>query len=312
MKSSTYKKVDGKVVEIGNNISNLEKSPLDKLLAIYQDLFNRINNGSQVVNFTKSKEYKESLLDCLQNVMIKILEKNEYQDMENLKGYFKKCFYDRYIDNIRFESTYDIFRQDFSEYCQNPDFGISKQYLDEMILSIQKILSISQFKIFKLYHIKGYTMQTIADKLNTYKVDISRQVTNINNRIAGDKNILNFACIFDNRYVSHFSGKKKRQLKRKVLTHKEYIDLSSKPYNLDISDYNPPSDYIPESIPENKAMAYPTKQYYRVKKENFSYCNGNADKESYFFISNLVLGNAKIDKHIRTNEYIKDLKVNSD
>lgn len=304
MKTGIYKKTDKGVVEISNNNSTLQvNSDEAVLLDVYQDLFDRIDKGSKVINFVKTKEYKDSLLDSLQNVIERLLESKEYIGHKNIKGLFKRAFYNRTIDLIRYESTYDIFRQDFSEYCQDNDYGITKQYLNEMLIDIKSILSISEYQLFRLYHVKGFSTRKIAVKLEASQSDIARQIVNINNQIAGEKNILNFSALFDQRYVAHNSGKKKRQHKRKVLTQKEIIELSGKPYKLEVENYTEPKKNIPEFIPLNKVLQYPTKKYFEVIRNDFGYINESKNEIDY--VSSLTYNHSKIELPVKVYSQVE-------
>ena len=244
MKSVTYKKTDKGIIEVNNSdFDNNEIDNLSILMAEYEVLNKKIRYGSRVVNFVKTKEYKQSLEDSLQNVIMELLESKEYENHNNVRGLLRKAFYNRSIDSLRHESTYEIFKLDFSEYCQNKNYGITKQFLDEMLLTIKEILTSEQYKIFKLYHIKGLTLKEIAKEFDTSFQVIDYQLKKIGNKIIGDGNKydgLKIACLVDGRYTSHNTGKKRRQHKRKQLTQKQIIKLSGKPYHLSIDDYQKP------------------------------------------------------------------------
>ena len=298
MKTGTYKRQNGKVVEIeinSNDNSNLvDNDPLTALLAEYQTIFNHIDKGSNVVNFVKTKEYKQGLLDCLQETIAKLIDSKEYENHVNIKGLLRKAFYNRTIDNLRYESTYLIFKQDFSEYCQDMNYGVTKQYLNEMMLTVKQVLSEYEYKIFKLYHIKGFTIKDIAKQYDSSYSDIQRTIVNIGNKIVGTEKRqgLKFSCLFDNRYVSHFSGKKKRQHKRKVLTKKEIIQKSSNVAHIDIENYSPMESIKPMTIPSNKALSYSTKGYFKRHKYGIDIISGNEIDKDIEYISTLTYGNS--------------------
>ena len=125
MKTGTYKKVNGKVEKISNKVNKLEvKTDLDHLMLAYDGLFKLIDSGSNVVNFVKTREYKEGLLDSLQVVMVQLLENKKYIDHKNITGLLRKAFYDRTIDLIRYENTYEIFGASFLSLTCFPFYSI--------------------------------------------------------------------------------------------------------------------------------------------------------------------------------------------
>ena len=240
MKTSTYKKTDKGIEKISNDFDKLEVNDNQTvLLSKYQTLFNKIDKGSKVLSFVRTSENKDSLMDCLQNVMVKILAEKNLNDIDDISKYFNKMFSDRYKDYIRVESRYDIFKTDNLEHViESKESGITKEYINQCLIEIKAILSISEYNLFKLYHIKGYKQKEIAIKLNTNDFNINRQIKALNNKLDN----LKIAYLYDNRYVSHNTGKKKRSHKRSVLTQKQVIELSGKPYKIDKDNYQ-------ESIP---------------------------------------------------------------
>ena len=249
MKTTCYKKTGNGIEKISNDFNKLESnSPETVLMDCYQHLFNLIDKGSNVLYFVKTSEYKESLKDILQDILIDLLQSKEYLDyQDNIKGLLDKRLSDRTKNNIRKEVTFDIFKQDFSDFVAEQTYGVTKQYLFEMLLEIKSLLTKSEYEIFKAYHVKGYSMEKIANNLKTYKVDISRQIKLIGDKIIGTnkRNGLCFKTLFDSRYIAYQSQGKKRQHKREVLTRKKVIELSGKAYNIDKSNYIPP---IKESL----------------------------------------------------------------
>lgn len=287
MKTGTYKKTDKGIVEISNNNSTLEvKDDMAVLLDEYQTIFNLIDKGSNVISFVKTSEHQDSLLDSLQIAIAKLLNTKEYINHVNIRGLLRQALYNRTIDNIRHEGTYLTFREDYSEYCQDSAYGVTKQYLNEMMLSVKEILTVSEYQIFKLYHVKDLTYQDIADKLDSNISDVYRQVKWINHKIAGKDNPLNLKCLYDERYVAYQSQGKKRQHKRKVLTQKEIIELCDKPYKLALDKYKESEKFKPENIPANKALQFPTINYFPVKRNDFGLVNET--KEEIEYVSTLA------------------------
>jgi transposase len=213
-------------------------------------------------------------MDSLQTVMAEILTINDYQNKPNIKGYLKKCFFNRVVDEIRHETTYEIFKKDFSEYCQDSSHGVTKIYFNEMILNIKQVLLVSEFEIFKLYHVAGMSSEKIAKKLDYCQKTIINRVKTINDKIED----LHFKNCFDNRYVSHFSGKKKRQHKRKIMTKKEIIELSGMPYDIAIDDYSKQAELVRYNLDLEKlpySQAHGIKDIMIDKSSYHTIANGN-------------------------------------
>jgi DNA-directed RNA polymerase specialized sigma24 family protein len=293
MKSVTYKKVDGKVVEIVINNNKLEDfNPEKFLMDCYSKLFNLITNGSNVTPFVKTKEYKESLQESLQDTLLKMLENKEYKNHSNIAGLLRKNFYNRTLNILRSETTYLIFKRDYSEYCQDSSNGVTKQFMDEMLIAVKSLLLVSEYQLFKLYHIQGLTIEKIAVKINSTYGQVHRSIQWINTKIEK----LNFSTCFDSRYTAHFSGKKKRQHKRKIMTHKEVIELSSKVDNIAIDDYSPASTLERYNLDLHK-LPYNAKQG--------SYKDIMIDKSSYHTIAN---GNFTYNE---VNHVIQNVYANS-
>jgi len=241
MKTDTYKKTDNGIEKIGNDFNKLnDNNPLTVLLAEYEDLFHKIQYGSNVTNFVRTKEYKEGLQDSLQWTMAEILESKVYEKHDNIPALLKTVFYKRTMNNMRNENTYKIFIEDFSEYVQSKNYGVTKEYLSEIMVEVKKALSVSQYEIFELYHLKDYSIEDIRDKRNMTFYSVQSQVRAINNKL--DK--LKVVHFFDTRYTSYNSPKKKRQHKRKVMTWKEYQELSGNTYQINEVDYIPTEKLI--------------------------------------------------------------------
>ena len=309
MKSATYKRENGKVIEIKSESSNLGNNDAEAvLLAKYEDLFNQIDKGSQVVSFIKTKEYKDSLIDILQNCMVKILSKNEYKTHVNPAYLLKKIFYDRCIDYLRTEQSYSIFKQDNLDLVvENRESGITENYIQQCITEIKNILSVTEYKIFTLYHVNGYTMQEMETKIDMSYGSINSMVNTVNNKI--DK--LKIAYLYNCRYATYNSQGKKRQHKRKVLTRKEIIELCGMPYKISIELYQSSQvESSKEVIPHNKCLSYGTKQYFKVSSNDTNQIADlgiNAGKAEYLIDSN-TYGNAKVlpltSKEVNEHEVI--------
>jgi DNA-directed RNA polymerase specialized sigma24 family protein len=303
MKSSTYKKVDGKVIKIDNKNNKLEDfNPESFLMECYNKLFNLITSGSNVTPFVKTKEFKESLQESLQDTLLKMIENKEYENHSNIAGLLRKNFYNRTLDKLRSETTYEIFKRDFSEYCQDSSYGVTKEFLNDMLIAVKTLLTISEYKLFKLYHIQGLTIEKITVKLDTNYSQVHRSIQWINSKIEK----LNFNVCFDNRYVAHFSGKKKRQHKRKILTHKECIDLSGKINNIDTVDYTPTSTLERYNLDLHK-LPYNSKQggYKDITLDQSSYLQIASGGYSYN-ANRVIIQNVYSDSGIMPTNEIKE------
>jgi predicted DNA-binding protein YlxM (UPF0122 family) len=310
MKTDTYKRIDGKVEKL-NDFNNLENSHEAVLMAEYQDLFDKITNGSKVVNFVKTNEFKESLQDVLQDVVTVILQDGKYLEIpvNEIKIFLKGCFIKRVINKIDMETRYNIFKRDNLELIiDNKESGITQEYISACLVEIKNLLSKSQYELFFMYHVEGYSMEAIALQLNSNKMDVSRKLKSIGNKIEN----LKIAYLYENRYLAYTSHKKKRQHKRKVLTKQEVIDLSGMPYQISREVYFESKEVkeVKEVIPFNKCLSYPTKQYYKVTGEDKNQiadmgCNS---KKDFYFITNLVMGHCKVlpltDKSMNENEVV--------
>ena len=301
MKTATYKKTGKGIIKIEEKDFNNNFDSKTVLLSEYQTLFNKICKGSNVLNFVKTSEYKEGLSDVLQDIMTNLIESREYEnyDKKQIKNLLYQRLSDRVIDNFRKESTFDIFKNDYTEYVEDASYGVTRQYLHEMLLEVKTRLTLSEYKIFELYHVKGYSSYQIAESLKTSQSDIARSIKKINDKIIGTDKIdgLCFKTLFDTRYVAYNTGKKKRQHKRKVLTRKEIINLSGKVRHIDKESYIEPIKIEKESIPENKCLQYPTINYFKREKYNHSYISGTDIQIEY--ISTLVYGKSTLPVEIK-------------
>jgi RNA polymerase sigma factor (sigma-70 family) len=311
MKTDTYKRIDGKVEKL-NDFNNLENSHEAVLMAEYQDLFDKITNGSKVVNFIKTREFKDSLQDVLQEVTTKVLQDGKFLEIpiSEIKIFLKGCFIKKVISRLDSETRYNIFKRDNLDLIiEDKESGITQEYISECLIAIKNLLSESQYKLFSLYHIKGYTMEEIALQLSTNKMEISRKIKSISIKIED----LKISYLYENRYLAYTSHKKKRQHKRKVLSRKEIIELSGMPYQMSIEVYQESKEVkeVKEVIPFNKCMSYPTKQYYKVTGEDKNQIAdmGSNCKKDFYLISNLVLGNCKLlpltSKEVNEKEVIE-------
>lgn len=250
MKSIAYKKTENGIEKIDNDFNNLNNnSPESVLLAVYEHLFNKIDKGSNVLMNVKTSEYKDSLIDNLQSVMVKILAEKSYLQAKDMNSFLRKCLFNSFLNSIDRETRYNIFKTDNLDLIiDSKENGITKDYINECLIEIKNILSDSEYKIFRLYHVKGYTLKEIEVKLEIAYGTLVNRIRLIGNKI--DK--LKISYLYENRYLAYNTGKKKRQHKRKVMTRKEYQELCGITFKVAIEDYQEQKEFNPEPIDSNK------------------------------------------------------------
>ena len=295
MKSIAYKRTENGIEQINNDFNNLnENSPETALMAVYEDLFNKIDKGSMVLMNVRTKEYKESLIDSLQSVMAKTLEDKGYLKAKDMNHFLRKCLLNRFLDNYRMETRYNVFKNDNLDLIiDDKENGITKEFIKTCLIEIKNILNDNDYKIFKLYHIKGFKIQDIVNKLDSSIGNIHRAITRISNKI----DHLKISYLYDIRYTSYNSQKKKRQHKRKVMTKKEYRDLCGIGYRVAIDDYQEQKPFNPEPIDSNKIPFNPIQSCYHevvIDKRIMTQIadTGTLDKDSQFL------------RNVYTNSYL--------
>jgi predicted DNA-binding protein YlxM (UPF0122 family) len=240
--------------------------------------------------------------------MVKVLADKSYLDIRDMNVFLRKCLMNRFLDMVKTESRHNIFKTDNLELIvENKESGITENYINQCIMEIKNILTETEYKIFRLYHIKGYTIKEIENKIDMSHGAIYNLIQKVNNRI--DK--LKIAYLYENRYLAYDSHKKKRQHKRKVLTRKEIIEKSGVPHRISQEVYADSQVVVnQESIPFNKCLSYPTKQYYKVSSNDSNQIADmglNSGKTEYL-IDSMTYGNAKIlpltSKKVNYNEVI--------
>ena len=291
MKTIAYKKTENGKVEKINPVKVIDNETA--LLDKYETLFNKIDKGSPVLSFVRTKENQHGLMDCLQSVMVKILAEKNLEDIKDVSAYFNKMFSDRYKDQIRTESRYEIFKTDNLDHViESRENGITQDYINECLTAIKGLLTVSEYKLFTLYHVKGYRQNEIAVKLDTYPMVINRKVKNLNNKLE----TLKINYLYENRYVAYQSQGKKRQHKRSVLTEKQIKELSGKTYHVAIENYQESKRLIPKGLDQSKL---PYSKAHGLKDIQL-------DKSSYMVIAN---GNFAYNEKV---EIIQNVKQDSD
>ena len=81
------------------------------------------------------------------------------------------------------------------------------------------------------------------------------------------------------------------------LSQKEIIELSGKPYKLELDKYTKQRQNIPELIPLNKALQFPTKEYFEVIRNTFGLVN--EQKAEIDYVSSLTYNHSKIDLPVK-------------
>lgn len=280
MKTATYKRTGKGIVEITNENNNLE----DLFLMAYNQAYSDIKRGRYT--FT---------LENLQDAITAILERIETIELDGYQAvyhYLISACSRREKTSIRQAMSLDLMKNIQCEYFIE-NSGISDVYISEILLEIKRILTLSELEIFNLYHVEGYTQKEIAEKLDTYRIDILRKLDTINRKIEN----LKVSYFFDCMYVAYQSQKKKRQHKRKVLQHKDYIALSGSVIGINKTDYKEQKPLKLVNIPANKALQYPTINYFiREKNNTFDYYNAGKETE---YVSTLTYTKSKLSVETR-------------
>ncbi len=285
MKSIAYKRENGKVVELVNNNNTLE----DMFLMAYNQTLAEIKRGRFTFTSVNLQDAITAIWERLESI--------ELTDYQEVYHYLVSACSKREKYEIRQAISLDLMKDIQCEYFIEQS-GISDTYISEVIGHIRDTLTDKEYQLFNLFHVSGYTQSEIAVKLETYQKDISRKLELIAEKIKH----LKIAYFFDCRYVAYQSKSKRRYVR-----YEESIGESGIGYKLDKANYEPITNE-PVKIPLNKALSYPTKQYYKTKREDFAYCQKDKQDE-YFFISNLTLGHSKIKPHVvdnkKTIEYVE-------
>lgn len=300
MKSSTYKKTADGIVKIDSNINKLELNKSDMFLKAYQQAILDVSNKRYTFTMENLQDAITAILGRLNDIEI-----SEYKEIYH---YLISACSKREKYSIRQSISFDLMKDIQCEYFIE-NSGINQTYILEVINEIKKVLLISEYKVFNLYHVKGYTQKQIAVKLDSNQTDISRILETVLRKIEN----LKISYLYENRYIAYQSKKKKRQHKRKVLTQKEVIELCGEISKVKISDYKPSEKLQSNNIPSNKGLSYPTKQYYKTKREDFAYTGKIELQDEYYFTSNLTLGKSKIKPFVidgkKTIEYLENNKL---
>ena len=270
MKSATYKKQNGKVVEIINNNSTLE----DRFLNAYNQAVIDIKRGRYTFTL-------DSLQDAITAILSRI-DSIELASQDSAYHYLISACSKREKHCIRQAISFDLMKDIQCEYFIE-NSGISETYVSEAIQAIKGRLTDNEYQVFSLYHIAGYTLNEVALKLDTYHKDIAKKLE----VIAGKIDTLKIAYLYDNRYVAYQSKKKKRQHKREVLQHKDYIKLSGMVFKGDIENYKP-IENNPIDIPKEKCLSYATKEYFEIKATDYAY-RDETNTNEFILVSNLAL-----------------------
>ncbi len=288
--SNGYKRGENGEVEKINNINDLEQSFLNG----YNKLISEIKNGRYTFTLINLQDAITAILGRLNEILEVSSDSDAYKYLVSACARREKY-------EIRQSISYDLMKNIQCEYFIDGN-GISETYIAEVLIEVKRVLNSKEYRLFSLYHIKGYTLIEVSETMKESKSKIHRQLEVIANKIDN----LKIAYLYDNKYVNHNSGKKKRQHKRSQLSMAEIKDLAGISHKVAIEDYEPMT-FKPVYPSKEQANYFPTKQYYKTSRNDFGYINeGESD---YFFTSNLVMGHCKVSAHKNTNEFLEDYKL---
>jgi hypothetical protein len=254
MKTACYKKTDNGIEKIENDFDKLnDNNPEAVLLKVYQDLFNKIDKGSNVVSFVRTSEYKDGLLDALQRTIEDTLRNKSYLKSDNIKGDFLHAFYCDSKNMLNEIINFDLLKNAYSDLIiESRDYGVTDTYINEVVNLISKDLTDIGKRIFFSYYVKGLTIKEIAEDMGTDFSNIQRSLQGLAKHIHKFK----VSYFYENRYVAYNSGKKKRQHIRLIDSNKkleaENKTLHGIPYHISVSDYEPQETYNGFTVPTNK------------------------------------------------------------
>lgn len=218
------RKADGKVERVEKNIetTNVKRPELHNLYIERMEAYKRVSSGK--VTTGKLNRGKEALTvnsydlqDNLQNAIIKALGIKE--TIEKPEHLLNKCLKQAKIDSYRKGKNADENGKvsaivEFSTESVNLEIekGINSDYYNELNFMIEHIESIimsnnkkkstdekrNEFKLFKLYFVEGETVESLARRFGTNKMDISRKLKRIKNKMLK----ANLRELFDSRFAS--------------------------------------------------------------------------------------------------------------
>jgi predicted DNA-binding protein YlxM (UPF0122 family) len=166
-----------------NNQTGKEKTMTqeESILNIYakkMNIFKNLGNGQGV-------EKKKNLMqDILNESCIKILGMSNIDNVEHL---FNRIIKNTTIDKLRsfntesqiieFESSFESIVIDIMQY--------NEEYMEykELLTHVYKRLNRLEKTLFSWYHVKTFSMQYIADKLHTNKMNVCRMIKKLNKKL---------------------------------------------------------------------------------------------------------------------------------
>jgi len=229
-------------------------------------------------------------MDVLHDTFLYILENIDKIELKTSAiNYLRRaCIYRMKTDNRQL-AYFDILKDKVTKEIQSKNDGITSEFIDEMLLLIKGTLNKSNWLLFKLYHVKGYTLRNIAKKLNSNRMDVLRRLK----RIELEVSELNLRCLFDNRYTTytnrskhnHISTNERKQLSKELdKEYKKGIDMNLS--IIDIKDYIPQNKPINQSIKNGKCQGIATKKY--IKVSDFRYSKVGEKNYCYHRISGYI------------------------